>query len=249
MKKFVKLFSLIALLFVAVFALSSCGAKQSKEENKYEVKIQSIVSSDEINLIKKAEWIAEGKDIDEFKEVVYLGLFDSTNGIFYLEGAVIPVGTYELVERGNGLPTLDKADKKLFGPYFAGWYQTEGLRNDGSRLVTFNEVANDPDHIIHAYYIDFVQALLVAGVCILIVFGILMLLWGLVSLLKFVAPKAKEDPKPVAAPAPVQVAPRKAISLADIKDEEMMAAALVATIDYHEETQEDVRVVSIKEIK
>mgnify|MGYP003291215999 CR=1 FL=1 len=35
----------------------------------------------------------------------------------------------------------------------------------------------------------------------------------------------------------------------DIKDEEMMAAALVATIDYHNETKKDVRVVSIKEIK
>ena len=35
----------------------------------------------------------------------------------------------------------------------------------------------------------------------------------------------------------------------DIKDDDMMAAALVATIDYHEETGENVRVVSIKEIK
>ena len=249
MKKFVKLFSLVALLFVAVFALSSCGAKQSKEEDKYEVKIQSVVSSDAINLIKKAEWIAAGNKAEDFKEVKYLGLFDSVNGIFYLEGAIIPEGQYKLIERGNGLPTLDKDGKNLFGPYFAGWYQTEGLRNEGSRLITFNEINNDADHIIHAYYIDFVQALLVALVCILIVFGILVLLWGLVSLLKFVAPKAKEEPKQVAAPAPAQAAPRKAISLADIKDEEMMAAALVATIDYHEETQEDVRVVSIKEIK
>ena len=32
-------------------------------------------------------------------------------------------------------------------------------------------------------------------------------------------------------------------------DDDMMAAALVATIDYHEETGENVRVVSIKEIK
>ena len=62
-------------------------------------------------------------------------------------------------------------------------------------------------------------------------------------------PKQKEVEAPKAAPVKQAAAPKKAISLADIKDEEMMAAALVATIDYHEETKEDVRVVSIKEIK
>ena len=41
----------------------------------------------------------------------------------------------------------------------------------------------------------------------------------------------------------------KALTMEDIKDDDMMAAALVATIDYHEETGENVRVVSIKEIK
>lgn len=35
----------------------------------------------------------------------------------------------------------------------------------------------------------------------------------------------------------------------DIKDEDMMVAALIATIDYTNETKKDVRLVSIKEIK
>ena len=96
---------------------------------------------------------------------------------------------------------------------------------------------------------DIVEALLVALVCIIIVFGMLALLWGLVTLLKFVAPKQKEQAKPVEVAAVKSAPVKKAISLEDIKDEEMMAAALVATIDYHEETKEDVRVVSIKEIK
>lgn len=249
MKKFTKVLSLFVVLFTLVFALTSCGEKQSIDTNKIEVPIISVVSSDAINVIKLTEWIAEGKQADDFVELNYLGLFDSEKGILYLEGANVEPGSYVPVVKGNGLPALDKDGKDIFGPYFAGWYGEEGLRNDGSRLVTFTEFTNDADHIVYAYYIDFVQACLVAVVCVLIVFSMLLLLWGLVSLLKFVAPKQKEQPKPVVASAAPAQAPRQAISLADIKDEEMMAAALVATIDYHEETQEDVRVVSIKEIK
>lgn len=249
MKKFTKVLSLFVVLFTLVFALTSCGEKQSIDEIKSEVPINSIVSSQLINTIKKAEWVEKGGKAEDYVEQNYLGLFDSEKGILYLEGANIASGKYIPVVKGNGLPSLDKDGKGFFGPYFAGWYGNEGLRNDGSRLVTFTEFTNDADHIVYAYYIDFVQACLVAVVCVLIVFSMLLLLWGLVSLLKFVAPKQKEEPKPVVASAAPAQAPRQAISLADIKDEDMMAAALVATIDYHEETQEDVRVVSIKEIK
>ena len=45
------------------------------------------------------------------------------------------------------------------------------------------------------------------------------------------------------------MAPKPQIKLEDITDEDMMAAVLVATIDYHEETQQDVKVVSVREIK
>jgi hypothetical protein len=38
------------------------------------------------------------------------------------------------------------------------------------------------------------------------------------------------------------------ISINDIKDDDMMAAVLVATIDYSEQTKTDVRLVSIKQI-
>ena len=96
--------------------------------------------------------------------------------------------------------------------------------------------------------INIAEAALVAVVCIIIVFSMLALLWGVVAMFKYVAPK--EEVKPAAkkaAPAPV-VAPQKAFTMEDIKDEDMMAAALVATIDYHNETKEDVRVVSVKQI-
>lgn len=40
----------------------------------------------------------------------------------------------------------------------------------------------------------------------------------------------------------------KPFELSDIKDDDMMVAALVASIDYYEEIKEDVHVISIKEI-
>lgn len=186
----------------------------------------------------------------DYKDVTYLGLFDG-NGTLYVEGAKVPAGEYYLIEESSGVPALEKDDKGFFGPYFAGWYQTKDCRNAegklADRLITGFSV--DEDHIVYAYYIEFYQAVLVAIVCIAIVFSMLLLLWGIVSLFKFIAPKQKQQKdQPKAAPA-AQAPVKKAISLADIKDEEMMAAALVATIDYHEETKEDVRVVSIKEIK
>lgn len=41
---------------------------------------------------------------------------------------------------------------------------------------------------------------------------------------------------------------RKPISIEDIKDEDMMVAALIATIDYAEEVKTDIRLKSIKQI-
>lgn len=41
---------------------------------------------------------------------------------------------------------------------------------------------------------------------------------------------------------------RKPVSMEDIKDEDMMVAALIATIDYAEEIKTDIRLVSIKQI-
>lgn len=279
MKKITKILFLLLVAFVLVFT-SGCDKKDT-ESNKYHICLSFVdsnidlkcdtcdklvlfhtakyeFSSALLNAELKAKHDAENaskpeEERTEYKEVTYLGLYDSVNGILYLEGANVPEGKYDLVVKGNGLPTLELESKGIFGPYFAGWYQTDEYRNaDGklnTRLITFNDIAKDEDHIIYADTMDFVEALLVAGVCILIVFGMLVLLWGLVTLLKFVAPKQKEVEAPKAAPVKQAAAPKKAISLADIKDEEMMAAALVATIDYHEETKEDVRVVSIKEIK
>lgn len=45
-----------------------------------------------------------------------------------------------------------------------------------------------------------------------------------------------------------EILEKKQISIDDIKDDDVMAAVLVATIDFAEETKTDVRLVSIKEI-
>ena len=49
-------------------------------------------------------------------------------------------------------------------------------------------------------------------------------------------------------PAAVVAAPQKAFTAADIKDEDMMVAALIATIEFNQETKEDAKLVSIKQI-
>ena len=97
--------------------------------------------------------------------------------------------------------------------------------------------------------ISFLDGLSVTAICVLIVFAMLILLALAVALFEFIKGgnnKVEEAP----APAPVVSAqqPRPSIKLEDIKDDDMMAAALVATIDYYEETKQDVRVVSIKQI-
>lgn len=88
--------------------------------------------------------------------------------------------------------------------------------------------------------------LLFSLVAIAIVFLVLALLVLIVSLMSKI--KFKEGKKELAAPV-VASAPQKKFTIDDIKDEDMMVAALVATADFIEETKKtDARVVSIKQI-
>ncbi len=95
--------------------------------------------------------------------------------------------------------------------------------------------------------ISFLEGLSVTATCVLIVFAMLIILALAVALFQFIK---GGDKKVEEAPTPVVSAPqpKPSIKLEDIKDDDMMAAALVATIDYYEETKQDVRVVSIKQI-
>ena len=92
--------------------------------------------------------------------------------------------------------------------------------------------------------IEFTQGLLIALIAILLVFAVLLIIIGAVKLLQYACKNtAKVEKKEVK--APVQSVSNKST---DIKDEDMMVAALIATIDYANETKKDVRLVSIKQI-
>lgn len=93
--------------------------------------------------------------------------------------------------------------------------------------------------------ISFSEALVFSLVAIAIVFLMLVVLVfciKLISLIKFKdTSEKKQDVAPVAS---------KKLTIDDIKDEDMMVAALVATADFVEETKcKDARLVSIKEIR
>ena len=86
------------------------------------------------------------------------------------------------------------------------------------------------------------EGLYVSIFSIVIVFVLLSFIALAVQSLKYIQqkPKVIQDKK--------DMSPAKAFDISDIKDDDMMVAALIASIDYHEEINEDVHVISIKEI-
>ena len=92
----------------------------------------------------------------------------------------------------------------------------------------------------------FPEGLLFSLVAIAIVFLVLALLVVIVSLMSKIKFNEKSEK---AAPAPAAPVAQKNFTVDDIKDEDMMVAALVATADFIEETKKtDVRVISVKQI-
>jgi Na+-transporting methylmalonyl-CoA/oxaloacetate decarboxylase gamma subunit len=90
----------------------------------------------------------------------------------------------------------------------------------------------------------FMESVTMSVFAIVIVFLLLQIVTFAIGLL------AKIQTKPTPSlPQPAAPASEKPFSIEDIKDEEMMVAALVASIDYRELTKTNVRVVSIREVK
>ncbi|MDD3712614.1 MAG: OadG family transporter subunit [Candidatus Izemoplasmatales bacterium] len=89
---------------------------------------------------------------------------------------------------------------------------------------------------------NFFEGVEISLFSILIVFLLLGFVALSISWLKYIVVenKPKEDL--------INKTSQKPISIADIKDEDMMVAALVASIDYYTEINKDVRVTSIREI-
>lgn len=252
MKKWTKFLSIFTVCLLSLVLLTSCQNKKNSNKTcsvETEGVLEIIHGEDEKYQIKVGENVILF-DLD--KDV--LGIYKDDK--LYLNEAHIPVGNdYEVIYKTTEMPTIN--NKGIFGDYFAGWYQTDEFRNAAGnlnnevklsdRIITLEVAELDSDHILHAYFISFSDAIIVTVICMIIVFLMLILIMGLVMLLKFVAPKettkSNEQKNNVENRKEV-----KKLKLEDIKDEDMMVAALVATIDYHNETNEDVRVVSIKQI-
>lgn len=218
------------------------------------------------------------EEVNNYKFLGYYTFDPATKTAkLYLEGSVIPVKdsenqeleyevVYEVVE--NGVVLVPEYGHQRDGFYFAGWYQNENFEF-GQRVTTLESVdkfvkdsSGNPlsaealakvdkslkDKIVCGKYIEIGDAGIIVLVCVTIVFLMLILLSVIVKAFKFIPNKKETKQEPVSKPQPVVSAPQKAFTMEDIKDEDMMVAALVATIDYHNETNEDVRVVSVKQI-
>jgi len=93
------------------------------------------------------------------------------------------------------------------------------------------------------YASTFSEGLMISIFSVFIVFILLGFIAFSIQLLKYIQEKPKQSE------VFIEKASQKSFELSDIKDEDMMVAALVASIEYYEETKENVRVISIKEIK
>ena len=85
-------------------------------------------------------------------------------------------------------------------------------------------------------------------ICVLVVFSVLAIIilasYGSSKLVDYLQAKNTNEVKNE---TPVQ--PTKEVKNTSITDDDMMAAVLVATIDYRNEVKKDVRLVSVKEVK
>lgn len=237
-----KLFKLFILVITCVFVLSLTSCKKGTFEGTETYEVKEVLGLPSIVVAP----------LDEVETFVGYYSFDeeSKTGTLYLVGAVIPEGTYEpvYVSDATGNYSLPDHGHQRDGYYFAGWYKTAEFKY-GERVTTVNTV--DADKIVCAKYITLADAGLISVICMAIVFLMLILLCFIVTAFKYLPGKKEEEKQPVkkeVPAAPAVKAPQKAFTMNDIKDEDMMVAALVATIDYHNETNEDVRVVSVKQI-
>ena len=96
--------------------------------------------------------------------------------------------------------------------------------------------------------ITFGEACLFALFSILVVFLILIFITIIISLMKKLKLQDKVETPKVAVKPVVEEKVRKQTKLEDIKDDDMMVAVLVATIDYANEVKEDVHLVSVREL-
>ena len=231
-----KVIRFISMFIVLTFTLVISGCKEERP------------TFDKKNFTENGEVVVEVKEGYTF--VGYLkNDIDNKTAILYLPGSTIPQGEYEIIfvedsKVNQTTKVYSYPEIANDGLTFAGWYTTNDFQK-GTRVSTNN---NQSANILYARYITFADACLVALVCILIVFLMLALLWGVVSLFKYLAPKTSNEKVNTKENNTIVNTPKKVFTMADITDDDMMVATLVATIAYRNETHENVTVVSVKQI-
>lgn len=231
-----KVIRFISMFIVLTFTLVISGCKEERP------------TFDKKNFTENGEVVVEVKEGYTFVEYLKNDI-DNKTAVLYLPGSTIPQGEYEIIfvedsKVNQTTKVYSYPEIANDGLTFAGWYTTNDFQK-GTRVSTnHNQNAN----ILYARYITFADACLVALVCILIVFLMLALLWGVVSLFKYLAPKTSNEKVNTKENNTIVNTPKKVFTMADITDDDMMVATLVATIAYRNETHENVRVVSVKQI-
>lgn len=248
-------------VFIALAKTNENGKKEYyyrgskvKVNNKYQVVYTKLSLIKEVNETIISEYIDENT---KTKECLFIGTMYqkdtnikiNTNGT-KIEQSNLEDPNYSYVfmdidfidennDNINDVSLASLPNKNIKGLSFAGWYHTSTFTN-GTISSTNNSKTDNGT--VYARYITYGDGGLVVLICMVIVFLMLALLCGITSLLKFLAPK--EEAKVEQTKTVVE----NNLTLNDITDD-MMAAALVASIDYHNEINKDVRVVSIREIR
>lgn len=233
------------------------GSKIAVEK---EYKVAAVKLSD----VKKVDDTLVNEYVNEqsrSKDCIFIGAVykDGNNIKMYTNGTVISADELANAKTQYAFSDITFVDKNQDGVNddltaslpnmniknlsFAGWYHTSNFKNG---TISSTNVSTTDNGVVYARYINYAEGGIIVLVCMAIVFLMLALLYGITSLLKYLAPKTKTQVKEEVVPTQSQVKP---FTMEDITDEDMMVAALVATIDYHNECKEDVRVVSIKEIR
>jgi len=211
-------------------------------------------------VMKLNKTVKEEYLVNKSKECIFLGIMyeKKTDIKMYTNGTILDesmsfTSDYKLVfttidfvdknqDNINDNLTASLPNRDIKGLSFAGWYYTSNFKNGTMSTTNMSETDNG---LVYARYISYGDGGKVVVICMAIVFLMLAILYGITSLLKYLAPSAKHEE----VKEEEQQVPQAAFSISDITDDDMMAAALVATIDYHNECKKDVRVISIKEIR
>lgn len=242
MKKLIKVFSLIIVLLLAI-TCTSCSVVENYDKGK---KITDIGPADykEIETNEKFIGYLYWDEENPGDAVIYRSYVEAMASDKKDKNKIYAISSKDSDKFGDTYSLPKLASGLSVGTNFKGWFKID---EDGNSVRVTTVADLETADQIHAEYINYGESGLVVLVCMVIVFLMLALLWGIVSLFKYITPKESADEENNDLPEVTEA--KQAIKLEDITDDDMMAAALVASIDYHNEIKEDVRVVSIREIK